>query len=129
MEQRKGFKGKGGLRRELNAIDTELQRVHQEMSALVQQTRAMPNRVFALQVYRRTGAQGTRVWSVRWRLDRLRIERQGRHATWATIKPLLQNLDPATAAWYEQINTRADAANRREKQIRAKARAAKAELR
>jgi len=104
------FKGKGAELAQWHREALEkLQRIYAEMDVLRDETKTVADRLFSADIYVMT-ERGSR--HVRWRM------RDGDHATWERVLPLLSNLAPSMVWWYHEVQERMVWLNGREKVAR-----------
>lgn len=118
----KPFKGRGADRR-LRDATADVDKVHDEMRALVELTRGIKARRIYLALHTRASSGQA---SLRWR-------RAGAtstsHIAWRDLEQWLAPLPHDLANWYRECNRAALALNEREKSARAAARSAEAQAR
>lgn len=92
----------------------QLAQIRAEMVELMELTRTIEARRFGLMLYKLRAAH-----QLRWRFtSKLDNGGQGRHATWEALQPLLPQLSPVLASWYEEVNALAVVLNHKEQVAR-----------
>ena len=102
------LKGKGGSLAQWRS-DTEcrLGEVYKAMAQLSEESKTIEGRQFGLHVYSLRDAR-----QLRWRMT------NSKHATWAKVQVLLDQMAPGLAQWYRQAEEVAQVLNHREQVLR-----------